>query len=183
MIRALVIVVAIVYPFIVYFGTTYVSPSVMAACLAVIVLLKVLVDDMHVGLKWLALVAVVAAVALHWWMRGSVNSLMFWPVLVNSALFLVFGLSLFWKQSLIEIIARKRNMDVGSHNLRYLRVLTGVWAGFFVLSVIVSGFTVVNGNMDLWLLYNGLLSYLLMGVLIVGELIVRYFYKKRINRS
>ena len=182
-IRFLVVVIALLYPFIVYFGITHLSPSLLAGLLAAVVLLRVLVADLSTKHKLMALSAVVVVFIFHWLMKGGTNSLMFYPVLLNVVLLLVFGLSLFKKQSLIETIARKRRMDVGPHNLRYLRVLTAVWTGFFALSVIISTFTVIVGDMDVWLLYNGLGSYLLMGVLIVGELIVRHFYKQRLNRT
>ena len=182
MIRFLIIAVAVAYPFIIYFGMPYVSPSVMAGCLAAVVLLRALVADYKVSLKWLILFVLAAAVGLHWWLRGGTGSLMLYPVFVNTVLLLVFGLSLFKQQSFIESIARKRGMNVGPHNLRYLRALTAVWTGFFALGVVLSGFTVLYGNMDLWLLYNGLVSYLLMGVLFVGELIVRYFYQRRVEQ-
>ncbi len=180
MFRLLAIALALSYPFVIYFGTAHISPAFLAGFLAAIVLLRVFTSELARHWKLGALSGVIVLGLLQWSLRGGTQSLMFYPVLLNTALLIVFGQSLFREQSLIETIARKRNMDVGPHNLGYLRVLTAVWTGFFVISVIISTLTAVSGNMSIWLLYNGLVSYLLMGVLIVGELIVRYFFKRRL---
>jgi len=183
LIRLLIIAVALLYPFIIYFGIEHVSPGLLAGLLAAVVLMRVWVSKLALFHKCLAVSAVVVIFILHWWLKGGVDSLRYYPVALNGVLLITFGLSLFKEQSLIEAIARNRGMDVGSHNLRYLRVLTAVWTGFFALSVLISFFTVIYGDLDIWLLYNGLGSYLLMGVLIVGEIIFRHFYKQRLNRS
>ncbi|MFK7859958.1 MAG: hypothetical protein AB8B64_14105 [Granulosicoccus sp.] len=182
-IRLLIIVVALLYPFIIYFGIAHFSPGILAGLLAAIVTMRVSMSDLTPVLKSLAVAAVVVVFMLHWWLKGGTDSLRYYPVVLNGVLLITFGLSLFKEQSLIEAIARKRGMDVGAHNLHYLRVLTAVWTVFFALSFVTSYLTVIYGDMDIWLLYNGLGSYLLMGLLVVGELIVRHFYRQRINRT
>ena len=40
-------------------------------------------------------------------------------------------------------------------------------------------YTILSDDLALWTLYNGLIAYILMGLLMTGELIVRHFAKKR----
>lgn len=183
MFRLIIVAVALLYPFAVYFGLKHVSADILVGLLAVFVLSRILASDLGSRWKLLALASVVAAFVCHWWMRDGVSSLKFYPVLLNAALLVVFGLSLFRQQPLIETIARKRGMNVGTHNIRYLRVLTIVWTVFFAISLIASSLTAIHGDMDIWLLYNGFGSYLLMGTLVIGELIFRHFYRQRLNAA
>jgi len=180
-IRILAIGITFFYPFIIYFGLAHVSPGILVGFLAAILLSRVLVGNLEPSWKLMALGCVVIGVVLHWWIHDETKSLKFYPVLLNTALMLAFGLSLMSKQPLIEMIARKRGMSVGAHNVRYLRVLTGVWTGFFTVGVVISTYTAVYGDMHIWLFYNGFVSYILMGLLVGGELIFRHFYRQRSN--
>jgi uncharacterized membrane protein len=59
--------------------------------------------------------------------------------------------------------------------LPYLRKVTLVWLGFFVANAAISAATAMSGSLELWTLYNGLISYLIMAGLFAGEWIVRGF--------
>lgn len=178
-IRLIVIVTSLLYPLIIYFGIAHLNAVTLAGLLMTVVLLRVLLGDLSSGGKLLALCAVCVAFGLHWWMRDDVDALRFYPVIINASLMLTFGSSLFTGLPLIESIARKRNMNVGENNIRYLRKLTFVWTLFFGVSVIVSMWTAIYASMEIWLFYNGFVSYGLVGLLVAGELVVRYFYRRR----
>jgi len=63
--------------------------------------------------------------------------------------------------------------------VRYTRRVTQIWCLFFILNGTIATFTCLHGDMALWTLWNGLLSYLLIGLLMAGEWLVR----QRIRRA
>lgn len=61
----------------------------------------------------------------------------------------------------------------------YMRRLTAVWLVFFTTNGLVSAVTALLTNTATWALYNGLISYLIAGVLLVGEFFYRPYYQRR----
>lgn len=111
-----------------------------------------------------------------------------YPLIVNMLLFIPFALSLRNKQNMILSFATMvdRSISWNSHYgtvERYCRKVTIVWCLFFALNMIVSAFTIFYSSSFVWALYNGLISYILMGCLFVGEFFVRFFVQKRDLRS
>lgn len=183
MIRLLLLLVAVLYPFGIYFGITYLSPRVVTGIFVAVILLRVLIDDFALRWKLLGVGLAAFLCALHWLMKDDYASLRFYPVILNSVMFFLFVGSLLRGTPLIEVIARKRGMDVGPHNLIYLRNLTIIWVGFFIFNIIVSSWTALYATMDTWLLYNGFIVYVIMGCMAVGELIARQVVRRRFERS
>ena len=93
----------------------------------------------------------------------------------------LFASTLRFGPPLIERIARFNGMPISEHGLSYVRTLTGVWAGFFVLNGLIALWTALRASIDIWALYNGLLSYALIGALLLGEWVFRGWYKTRVG--
>ena len=70
--------------------------------------------------------------------------------------------------------------DLAPAAVAYTRRVTQVWCGFFVFNGAVSLGTALWGSPAAWALYNGLLAYVLMGVLFGGEWLLRQRVKARI---
>jgi len=96
------------------------------------------------------------------------------PVLINLALLLQFATSL-RGTPLVERFARMQHPDLPSSHVPYCRSVTKVWCGFFALNALASGLLAALAPLSWWTLYNGLLAYLLIGLLATGEYIVRKF--------
>jgi len=75
--------------------------------------------------------------------------------------------------SLVERLARLQEPELPTAAIRYTRRVTRVWCLFFIGNGLFSGWTVWHGDLALWSLYNGLISYLLMGALMAGEYLIR----------
>jgi len=121
-----------------------------------------------------ALATVAAALALAWF-RGAA-SVLYYPVGVNLALLIVFAASLRFPPPVIERLARLRHPYLDEHGVRYTRKVTVVWCGFFLCNAAIAAVTAYmarSGDTALWTFYNGFLAYLLMGLLFLGELLVR----------
>lgn len=102
-----------------------------------------------------------------------------YPVVINLVTAIVFGLSLIYPPTLIERIARRTHPDLDARGVAYTRQVTKIWFSFSLINSIVSLTTVLYGDLQLWALYNGLISYVLMGILFAGEFIVRQIRRYR----
>lgn len=102
----------------------------------------------------------------------------FYPVLVNFSLFLLFFVSSFKKETVIQKFAKFVEPDIKPKALDYTRKLTYIWAGFTFLNTLVSLATVFMPE-KVWALYNGCISYLLVGSFFAIEYIVRIKFKRK----
>ena len=170
------------YPLAVFFGADVVGLGTLAGLLAAGLLLRLMIMPIALHLKC-AGVLLVLAIASFWLLHSDERWLTLHPVVLNVCLLALFGGSLVRGTPMIERIARVRKMDVGEHNLGYLRRLTAIWAAFFALASIVSIATVIHGDRGLWTLWNGVLVYVGIGALTLGELIVRRRFKARLRRQ
>lgn len=99
--------------------------------------------------------------------------LLYYPLAVNAILLVLFGASLRQPMTMVERLARLTTPDLPEQGVRYTRKVTQVWCLFFIANGAFSGWTIWQGNLALWSLYNGLISYLLMGILMGGEWLFR----------
>jgi len=93
---------------------------------------------------------------------------------VNLGLLVAFGATLAHGPSMIEKFARMSNPELGEHAVRYTRRVTQMWCVFFTLNGAFSAYTALFWTRAAWSLYNGLIAYVLIGVLLVGEVGWRY---------
>lgn len=160
------------YPLAVYFGIQYLEPWRIAVLLIVVLALRLLITA---GIKqWgrsLILVGIVYCGFAAW--RNELDALRLYPVIVNAVMFLFFAWSLHSPPTVIERLARLQHPDLPPEGVRYTRRVTQVWCLFFVINGGIAWFTALYSSMAVWSLYNGLISYLLMGLLFAGEYIVR----------
>jgi uncharacterized membrane protein len=133
------------------------------------------------SLKFLpgALIALLGLAAVFW--RDSL-SLQFYPVLVNLMFLLLFALSLTQEQSLIERLARRLEPELPASGVRYTRKVTVAWCLFFVVNGAISLWSIGAGE-KIWALYNGLIAYLLMGLMFVGEWLIRRRAQSRARKD
>ncbi|SDF94393.1 hypothetical protein [Paraburkholderia phenazinium] len=109
-----------------------------------------------------------ASVAIVW--TNSELLLRLYPSLVNLGLLVVFGATLVRGPSMVEKFARLHNPDPSPQVVRYTRRVTQIWCVFFVLNSVFSVYTALCWRREAWSLYNGALAYVLIGVLLVGEI-------------
>ncbi|WP_228517846.1 COG4648 family protein [Aliidiomarina indica] len=117
------------------------------------------------------LTAIVLAIALSF--REDERALLFYPVWINLGMLALFAWSLLRPPTVIARIARFMEGELDPKGLAYTTRVTQVWCGFFIINGGIALFTAVYGNWDLWVLYNGMLSYALMGLLMFVEWRVR----------
>jgi len=179
-VRALMTLFIVAYPFLVYFGLSVFPPSFFGLVLVVVLALRfglLLPAERTTVLPVLVffLAYAIAAVVLD-----SARLLLFYPALVNFTLCLVFALSLRSGEPLLLRFVRARGVAISEHTPRYLYWLTLLWSAFFVVNGLVSIWTSTL-SMQAWTLYNGLISYFIVAILVAGEWLFRRYYKKRVG--
>lgn len=102
-----------------------------------------------------------------------------YPVLMNLGMAASFGLSLWRGPSLVQTFASLTEPDPSPEARAYMRKVTRIWFVFLLLNGGASALTVAAGNMAAWTLYNGLISYLLIGALFAAEFLVRQRVRRR----
>ncbi|MEM8546838.1 MAG: hypothetical protein AAGF46_01620 [Pseudomonadota bacterium] len=175
------------YPFIVYLSLSQAGPRWLALVLGLLFVLRWWVGGKfahgtrgHRTTRMLA-VAVALGVALVMALNDPLI-LKFYPVLANLAVLGLFAASLFQPPTIIERGLRLAGQPVPPEAPPYLWWVTLVWCGFFIVNAAIAAWTAIAAPLSWWALYNGGISYALIGTLLVGELIVRQFYKRAIAR-
>ena len=144
---ALFALLAILYPFWAHWGLTNWGVAPVAGLLALMALGRAAFSRDPMTLASGVLALVLAAVGFF---AGSLKS-----------------------RPIIERFARMKHPDLPPEGVRWCRKVTVVWCVFFVLNGSAALATVLSGDRDLWTLYNGFVSYLLMGLLFAGEWLLR----------
>ncbi len=155
-----------VYPLLVYFGLGRFEPRYLALLLAGLALLRALGSADRFW-RWAAVAALLLAAVTAF--ANTALPLKLYPVVVNAVLLLVFGASLLNPPSAIERLARLREPNLDAAGVAYTRRVTQLWCGFFVFNGSAALATGLWASDALWALYNGLISYGLIGLLLGGE--------------
>lgn len=180
MINSVIGLLTLLYPFAVYFGIKYFEPWKIACLLVVLLGIRLIAS---VSIKhWsrpLLMVGMVYCGFAIW--SNELLTLRFYPAIVNAAMLLFFSWSLWSPPSLIERIARIQHPDLPPEAVVYTRRVTQVWCAFFIVNGSIALITALCSSIEVWSLYNGLIAYLLMGLLFVGEYIVRMKTQKHVR--
>ena len=104
--------------------------------------------------------------------------LKFYPVIVNFLLFILFFSSTFQEKTIIQRFALLAEPNAKPPVLDYTRKLTYYWSAFMLINAIISAITVVLPK-NIWIIYNGFVSYFLVGLFFVIEYIIRINFKRK----
>jgi uncharacterized membrane protein len=180
MINGIFGLLTLLYPFMVYFGAQYLEPWKIAGILVILLSVRLI---MSVVVKhWsspLFLIGMCYFGFAIW--SDQLFTLRIYPVIANFAVLILFSWSLCYPPSLVERIARIQHPDLPPEGVVYTRRVTQVWCLFFILNGTIALITALWASFELWSLYNGLIAYLLMGILFAGEYIVRIRTQKHVS--
>ncbi|MBS7836203.1 hypothetical protein [Wohlfahrtiimonas chitiniclastica] len=163
------------YPLIIFFGIAIIPLPVMVSVMALIFAVRYFtLSEQHSELKSvMRLILMIALIlCLCALLFRSLQVMLYYPVVVNGVMLSVFARSLYVPPPIIERLARLRTPDLPKAGIAYTRTVTKVWVGFFILNGSLAYLT-TQMDFAIWTLYNGLISYGLMGALFIGEWCVR----------
>lgn len=103
----------------------------------------------------------------------------FYPVAASFSAGILFVKSLIYPPSLIEQFARLSEPQLDNRGVVYTRKVTILWTMYCFSNGFLSGGFSLWGTQDQWVLYNGVISYIIMGTLFMGEYGVRQWVRSR----
>lgn len=181
-----IVVLLIFYPVFAYLGLRYLgavwsAALLMAVCVARFFLFRLRRESAAVGRQlWLLCGGgiVLAAISLA---RSSADVMLYYPVLTNAGMLLIFAHSLVYPPSVVERFARLQEGDLQPEVVAYTRRVTIAWIVFFACNGLAALYTVWFASLEIWTLYNGAIAYGLIAAMFGAELLVRTRFKRRLR--
>lgn len=161
----------LLYPFAVYFGMEHFAPWQFGLLLGGLWLARGLTGERRPGSLWMALSAIAFCGLLA--LLNSPLLLRWYPVLISAFMLGLFGLSLKFGPPMVERLARLREPQLPDVAINYTRQVTRVWSLFFLCNGLIAAALTLWAPLSWWMLYTGLISYGLMGLLFAIEWLVR----------
>ncbi len=169
----------LLYPPLVYFGMGILpSMSFVLVGLALIGLRLLALRQQPDSKIWKIAFLITAAGLIVMLFLNSHLAVRAYPVIVSLSVAAVFGLSLLYPPPLVERFARLTEPNLPLSGVIYTRRVTIIWTLFLLANALISAATALWGTLAQWTLWNGLVSYLLMGTLFMGEVIVRRMVRR-----
>ena len=138
LLNILIGLITLSYPLLIYFGINKLPLGAFAGLLAILFGGRLLVaarinQQMNAfGRLLIPMTGLVVLFALSIWLLESKQLLLYYPVLVNLAMLVLFTHSLLRPPSIIEQLARISEPALPPEGVRYTRNVTWVWCFFFV---------------------------------------------------
>lgn len=175
MLNGVVWVVTVSYPFLVWFSQDYLQPRYLALVLAGLFLLRSFYrhPSLPTGEVWSLVLVACPLFLLVTALVNETGWLLAYPAFVSLVFFSVFAYSLVYPPTVVERLARLEYPEMSTKRVAYTRKVTQVWSVFFLVNAAISLLTIWHGDIRLWSLYNGVVFYVLMGLLMAGEMAVR----------
>lgn len=173
----------IAYPFFIYLGFTHLSPLFTNFFIIFLLGLRLLLtknkpNPINTVTRYVLILMVFLCLAGIFTQEFQLAKL--YPVILNYSLFLLFCYSLKKGQTpIIESLARIKENYLPVKGIQYVRVITIVWACFFVMNGSFSLYTYLYFSLEAWTWYNGFVSYLLIALIFAIEYPFRLFFKRR----
>jgi uncharacterized membrane protein len=178
MAKFFVIPILIIYPFLLFFlFRNGFQPRLLSILLIACAVFQMLGRKKNPLSRVFAAICFLFAILLAF--LNSAVAAKIYPIAVNFVLLAFFFISLIYPPSLAERFARIKNPDLPEKAVDYCRKVTLVWCFFFIINAGLS-FATLHFSTEVWTVYNGFISYLLIGLLFTVEFIYRTRLIKRI---
>ena len=164
--KVLGIIFALLYPFFVFF---MLKSGLSLRLVALLLTVLVLSSFLRSRQKAFLLIGFVLILGLLF--SNDDLFLRLYPVCMNFSVCMSFAMSLYEKP-LITVFAEKMGHKSTDKMLSYTKKATIAWAVFMGLNTFISILTLF-ADIWIWTLYNGLISYVLIGIMFGAEYLIR----------
>ncbi|KFZ37703.1 hypothetical protein HR45_09815 [Shewanella mangrovi] len=178
LLQALTLILLLGYPLAVYFGLQYLPGNLLALVIAALLLLRLMLQRQQVK-ALIAPLILGLALTIGSAIAKQQQWLLFYPLVINAAMLVLFAGSLWKTPCMVERLARITEPDLPDSARPYLRNVTRLWCGLFVINGSAALYTATCSSIQTWTLYNGFIAYLLIGTLAGGEWLYRHFWLTR----
>jgi uncharacterized membrane protein len=172
--KALSGVALLFYPVLVFLGLKLFQPQMIVFLLITVLVIKLLANPGALFTAQSYLIAVILACILigYYIVSNKLLLLKFYPVMVNAGFLVLFSYTLLYPPSMIERIARISQPNLPDAGVLYTKKVTQIWCIFFIINGSIAAYTTFS-SIATWTLYNGLIAYILMGLLFICEFLIR----------
>jgi len=171
-----------IYPICIFFSLKYLQPRYIGLFILIVIIARFATEIKRINLSAVgSLLPVTAAgttVCLLVLIFNQQILIMLFPTLINLVLFMTFSFSLVRPPSMVERIARLTEPDLSEEAINYTRNVTVIWVIFFLINGTIATYTTFYTSIEVWTLYNGLIAYLLMGLIFGIEYTVRMVLRR-----
>lgn len=177
------VLLGIAYPLLIFLSLSWLEPREVALVVLALAGLRLVTARLGKAISfvkevWIP-VASVGVVAMGTAIWNDPMGLLIAPSLINLALLVSFGGSLWAERPMVERFARLQIDDLSEAEMRYCRNVTKVWCGFFVTNGSIALYLALAGNLETWTIFTGFISYLLIGTLFGAEYVYRHWRFRR----
>jgi len=167
----LALLFTLMYPLAIWLAEDRIEPRVLALVLLLAGVSRLSTAKISGSTRyWLVGTVMLVVLAIS---SNAMYPLKLYPVIVNATLLGLFAYSLVVPPSAVERIARLREPELPQQAISYTRRVTQIWCVFFLLNGALALYTALYASSAQWWVYNGLIAYILMGILFAGEYLVR----------
>ena len=157
----------VAYPFVVFYAL---KQNIAVKFIGLILLAMIIFSYLRNKNKYLFMAGSLAAFMVIFFNQEIFLKL--YPVLMNASVCSVFALSLRTTPLITQFAQKMQHKSLTKETFIYTRKATKAWAVFMFINTIVSLATVFMSN-EIWVLYNGFISYILIGTMMSMEYIIR----------
>ena len=177
------VLLGIAYPILIFVSLTWLEPREVGLLVLALAGLRLLTARFGATIAFAKEVWIPAAsvgvVALGTAIWNDPMGLLIAPTLINVALLATFGGSLWRERPIVERFARLQTESLSDAEIRYCRLVTKIWCGFFVANGATALYLALARDIEVWALFTGFISYILIGMLFGGEYIYRHWRFRR----
>jgi uncharacterized membrane protein len=190
--KVLIAAVALLYPVLVFVGLVFYKapPRIISLCLLCVLILQFLSTSGKPegkgskGTRKAAIAIAASILCIAAFISNSEWVLKLYPIAVSAILLGAFSVTLARPPSMILRFAMLQDKTLKDSPdfdkaTAYCQKVTLVWCGFFLCNGAIAVYTTFYASSFAWSLYNGLISYILMGILFAGEMVVRRITQKK----
>lgn len=192
--RILFYVLSVVYPVAVFVCLVVfrVQPRVFSLFVVFVALVSLLAAtgnrDFHKNARLFVSAALMLLAGIICLITGRTVFIKLYPVIMNGIFLFTFGATLFIEPNIcfrFACLADKKLKTSLAHAKveQYCEAVTIAWCVFFVFNGLVAAYTVFAASDRIWSLYNGGISYLLIGILFAVEFLIRKVVNSKMPKS
>jgi uncharacterized membrane protein len=177
------IIASLLYPGIVYVGRTIVPALAFVTIALTLIALRLATIRSPSQRVWRMPLAVAAMTIVTLAMLDAPLAVKAYPATISLAATVMFGTTLFHPPSMIERFARLREPSLLPAGQSYCRKLTIVWTVWLSANTIISAVLAISGNDFAWTIWTGVVAYVAMGFLVLGEIVIRHVLRRRAAKT
>jgi uncharacterized membrane protein len=178
--RAISTLIVLLYPLLIYFGMAVYSSRIIACLIGISLIGNFLMQNWRMyQTRFVVPFFAIIVIYMMGTLLNSLTYMLYLPFFVSTIFLISFSYSLLSPPNTIEVFARRFVSDLSIEETAYCRHVTLIWVCFLGLNGVAAYYTACCASLRLWSLYNGFITYMMLGLLFAVELSYRSWRFRR----